>query len=88
MNRLSFALVGLGLLLCLSISLAVNAEQDTDDIAIEKVVTSATEATREMEWMEFAELMHPEALQDLKDMLVPVLEASADLDSIELSVLL
>src|SRR5207249_731663 len=47
-----------------------------NDAAAEKVVAAALEATKKMEWERFADLMHPEALQDFQKMLAPLLQAA------------
>jgi hypothetical protein len=48
-----------------------------DDAAIEKVVAAAMAAGRKMDWKGYAELVHPEGLEDYKSMWLPVLRAAA-----------
>lgn len=48
-----------------------------DDEAVSKVVAQALEATKAEDWQKYATLMHPEALRDFKEVLVPALEAAA-----------
>ena len=58
-----------------------------DDAAVKKVVASTLAATRRADWKQFAELMHPEALKELKGFFVTALKAARD-DSAELQELL
>lgn len=48
-----------------------------DDAAIEKVVAAATAAGRKTDWNAYADLIHPESLEDYKNMWLPVLRAAA-----------
>jgi hypothetical protein len=48
-----------------------------DDAAIEKVVAAATAAGRKMDWNAYAELLHPESLEDYKNIWLPVLRGAA-----------
>jgi hypothetical protein len=48
-----------------------------DDAAIEQVVAAGMDAARKMDWTGYAELVHPESLEDYKSMWLPVLRATA-----------
>jgi hypothetical protein len=48
-----------------------------DDAAIEEVVAAAMAAGRKMDWKGYAERVHPESLEDYKNMWPPVLRAAA-----------
>jgi len=52
----------------------------SEDAAIEQVAAAGMEALIKLDWEGFAEVMHPEALQGFKDMLVSVLEAAGEQD--------
>jgi hypothetical protein len=54
-----------------------------DDMAVQKVVNEALDATKAADWQKFASLMHPDALREIKEALAPALEA-AEADSAEL----
>lgn len=47
-----------------------------DDDAIEKVVADSMEASRKMDWKGYAGLVHPDSLQEYKDMWLPVLRVA------------
>src|SRR5262245_20727990 len=48
-----------------------------DDISPEKIVASSMEAARKRDWERYADLIHPESLNDYKRMWRPTLEAAA-----------
>jgi ketosteroid isomerase-like protein len=78
MHRLVFGL-GAPLLLVFSTpGPAADSQAQRDDAAIEKVVAASMEAARKMDWMAYAELVHPESLRDYKNMWLPVLQAAAN----------
>src|SRR5262249_36865015 len=56
---------------------AGDAEPQRDDAAIEKVVADGMEAARKGDWKRYGELMHPESLEDYKNMWLPALTAAA-----------
>ena len=47
-----------------------------DDAAIEKVVAESLEASRKDDWKRYAELVHPDSLQEYKDMWLPILRVA------------
>ena len=71
MNHIAFRLCA-PLLACSILCQA--AEPRDDDATIEKVVAASLEASRKVDWKGYAELVHPESLQDFKSMWLPVLQ--------------
>jgi hypothetical protein len=53
-----------------------DAKPQRDDTAIEKVVADSVEAGRKMDWKGYAELVHPESLEDYKKIWMPALTAA------------
>src|SRR5260370_7458209 len=77
MNRFVFCL-GVFLLPVFSTQCrAGDAKPQPDDAAIEKVVADSMEAARKGDWNRYAELIHPESLEDYKNMWLPALTAAA-----------
>jgi hypothetical protein len=64
------------LLLLLTLSPAADSQTKRDDSAIEKVVATSMESSRKMDWKAYAEFVHPESLQDYKNMWLRVLQAA------------
>src|SRR5262249_13828163 len=75
MTRLIVCLCLLLLPMFSTLGPAATAEPKRDDAAIEKVVAASMEAARKMDWQAYAELIHPESLEDYKKMWLPVLTA-------------
>jgi hypothetical protein len=74
--------IGLGI--CVPVLLVLSARPQAADpkpkgegAAIDKVVAASLEAARKMDWKGYAELLHPDSLQDYKRMWVPVFQAAA-----------
>ena len=55
---------------------AGDTKPQRDDAAIEKVVADSMEAVRNANWKRYAELVHPESLEDYKKMWLPALTAA------------
>jgi hypothetical protein len=77
MNRFVFCLCVLLLPVFSPLCRAGDAKRQRDDAAIEKVVADSLEAARKGDWKRYAELMHPESLEDYKKMWLPVFTAAA-----------
>src|SRR5438552_10226479 len=54
-----------------------------DDAAVEKVASEGFRAVQASKWNKFVELMHPDALREVKGLIAPALEAAAKDDSEE-----
>ena len=48
-----------------------------DDAAVEKVASEGFRAVQASKWNQFVELMHPDALREVKGLIAPALEAAA-----------
>jgi hypothetical protein len=77
MNRFVFCLCVLLPPVSSALCRAGDAKLHPDDAAIEKVVAASMEAARKGDWGGYADLVHPESLQDYKGMWLPVLQAAA-----------
>jgi hypothetical protein len=77
MNRFVFCLCVLLLPVFSTLCRAGDAKPQRDDSTIEKVVADSMEAARKGDWKRYAELMHPESLEDYKKMWLPFLTAAA-----------
>jgi hypothetical protein len=76
MNRVIVSLsVGLSLL-CTTLCQGGDVKPTRADAAIEKVAAASMAATARSDWKAYAELVHPESLQDYKNMWLPVLQAT------------
>jgi hypothetical protein len=64
------------LVLLLTLSSVADSQTKRDDSAIEKVVAASLESSKKMDWKAYAELVHPESLQDYKNMWLPALQAA------------
>jgi hypothetical protein len=77
MNRIAVRL-GVPMLVVFStFSQAQDPKTKGDDSAIAEVVAASMEAGKKMDWKGYAELVHPESLQDYKNMWLPILQAAA-----------
>jgi hypothetical protein len=77
MNRMIVSLsVGLSLL-CTTLCQAGDAGPSRTDAAIEKVVAASMAAAARSDWKAYAALVHPDSLQDYKNMWLPVVKATA-----------
>src|SRR6266702_2215653 len=76
MNRFVFFLCVLLLPVFSTLCRAGDAKPKLDDAAIEKVVADSMEAVRKGNWTRYAELVHPESLEDYKKMWLPALTAA------------
>jgi hypothetical protein len=76
MNRFVYCVCLLLLLACSVLCRAGDAKTQRGDAAIEKVVAASTEAVRKGDWNRYADLVHPESLQDYKSIWLPVLQAA------------
>ncbi|HEV3145001.1 MAG TPA: hypothetical protein VGZ47_14010 [Gemmataceae bacterium] len=56
---------------------ADDSKPQAGDAAIEKVVADSLAAGQKMDWQAYAELVHPESLQEYKTMWLPALQAAA-----------
>jgi len=77
MDRLTFCLCVLLSAAFSPLCRAGDAKPRRDDGAIEKVVAASMEAARREDWKGYADLVHPQSLQDYKSMWLPVLQAAA-----------
>jgi hypothetical protein len=76
MNRFVVCLCVL-LALASELCCAGDGKPERDDSAIQKVVADGLEAARKGEWSRYADLLHPESLQDYKRLWQPALRAAA-----------
>ena len=77
MNRFVFCLCVLLLPVFSTLCQAGDAKAQRADPAIKKVVADSMEAARKGDWKRYAELVHPESLEDYKKMWLPYLAAVA-----------
>src|SRR5262245_62271016 len=77
MNRYVSCLCVLLLPVLTTLCRAEDRKPDREDAAIEKVVADSVEAGRKQDWKGYAELVHPESLEDYKKMWMPALTAAA-----------
>ena len=54
--------------------LAEDQKPQSADAAIEKVVANSMEASRKTDWKKYADLVHPDSLEEYKKMWLPVLQ--------------
>ena len=77
MNRFVFCLCVLLLPVFSTLCRAGDEKAQRVDAAVEIVVADGMEAARKGDWKRYAELMHPESLEDYKNMWLPFLTAAA-----------
>ena len=75
MSRIVIHLCMLVLLLLPTLCPAGDTKPKRDDAAIEKVVAASIEAGAKQDWSEYANLVHPDSLDDYKNMWLPLLRA-------------
>jgi hypothetical protein len=76
MNRFVAWLCVLLLLVWVRVCLGRDQKPQRDDAAIEKVVAESMEDSRNVDWKRYADLVHPESLQEYKDMWLPILQVA------------
>jgi hypothetical protein len=77
MNRVVFCLCVLLLPVFSALCLAGDTKPQRDDALIEKAAADGMEAARKEDWKRYAELVHPESLEDYKNMWLPALTPAA-----------
>lgn len=77
MNRYLSCLCVLLLLVLTPLCRGEDRKPEREDAAIEKVVADSVEAGKKLDWKGYAELVHPESLEDYKKMWMPALTAAA-----------
>src|SRR5437870_897340 len=77
MNRNFFAICASLVLVCSTPGWADDLKSAADNAAIEKVVEASLKATGAADWKEYAELVHPDSLQQFKAMWLPILQRAA-----------
>ncbi len=76
MNRFVTSLCVLLLPICVNVCPGQDQKTQRDDAAIEKVVAESLEAGRKLDWKRYADLVHPQSLQEYKDMWLPILQVA------------
>jgi hypothetical protein len=76
MNRLVACLCVLLLSVSVTVSRGEDPKPQREDAAIETLVAESMDAGRKMDWKRYAELVHPESLQEYKNMWLPVLQVA------------
>jgi hypothetical protein len=77
MNRFGSFLCVLSLFVFSTLGTAGDSPQQPDDAAILKVVADSSEAAKKGDWEKYADLIHPQSLEDYKKMWQPALAAAA-----------
>jgi hypothetical protein len=76
MSRFAVCLYVLLLPVSATVCRGEDQKAQRDDAAIEKVVADSMEASRTMDWNRYAGLIHPESLQEYKNMWQPLLQVA------------